>query len=77
MAWAEFYADAIQAALIAYMVIGTFLDAAYFDMFYYLVGMMVIAKEIIVTASRTALSPSATPAVAGPVLSRPAMAMKK
>jgi len=30
-----------------------------------------------VTASRTALSPSATPAVAGPVLSRPAMAMKK
>jgi len=77
MAWAEFYADSIQAALIAYMVIGTFLDAAYFDMFYYLVGMIVIAKEIIVVASRTVLSPSATAAVAGPVLSRPAMAMKK
>ena len=35
------------------MLVGTFLDAAYFDMFYYLVGMVIVVKEIVRVAYRT------------------------
>jgi O-antigen ligase len=38
-------AGAVQVALVAYLVVGTFLDAAYFDMFYYLVAVVIIMKE--------------------------------
>lgn len=51
--WMVPFADAIQAALAAYMVVGTFLDANYFDMFYYLVAMVIIAQEIVRVAYRT------------------------
>jgi probable O-glycosylation ligase (exosortase A-associated) len=43
--WMVQCADMLQIALIAYMVGGTFLDVAYFDMFYYLVAVIVIVKE--------------------------------
>ena len=51
--WIVPFADAIQAALAAYIVVGTFIDANYFDMFYYVVAMVVIAKEIVRVAYRT------------------------
>lgn len=51
--WIVLFSDAIQAALVAYMVVGTFLDANYFDMFYYLVATVVIANEIVRVARRT------------------------
>ena len=51
--WIVPLTDAIQAALVAYMVVGTFLDANYFDMFYYLVAMVIVAKEIVRVAYRT------------------------
>jgi hypothetical protein len=37
----------LKAALITFIVVGTFYDAAYFDMFYYLVAAIIIIKEII------------------------------
>ena len=40
-----YYAEMLQVALVAFMVVGTFLDAAYFDMFYYLVAAIIIIKE--------------------------------
>ncbi len=40
-------ATAVQASLIAFLIVGTFIDAAYFDMLYYLVAVIVILKEII------------------------------
>jgi probable O-glycosylation ligase (exosortase A-associated) len=45
MLWLTHCADAIQVALIAYMIIGTFLDVVYFDMFYYLVAVIIILRE--------------------------------
>lgn len=45
MSWMVHCADALQIALIAYMVGGTFLDVAYFDMFYYLIAVLIIVKE--------------------------------
>lgn len=47
MSWAVHCADMLQSAVLAYMVVGTFLDAAYFDMFYYLIAILVISKEMI------------------------------
>jgi probable O-glycosylation ligase (exosortase A-associated) len=41
------YAEMLTAALITFGVVGTFYDAAYFDMFYYLVAAIIIIKEII------------------------------
>jgi hypothetical protein len=38
-------AGAAQVAFVAYFVVGTFIDAAYFDMFYYLIAIVVIMKE--------------------------------
>jgi probable O-glycosylation ligase (exosortase A-associated) len=58
MSWAIHCTDMLQAALVAFIVVGTFLDAAYFDMFYYLVAVIVIIKE------RMRHSPAGTSAVA-------------
>ncbi len=46
-------ADMLQGSLVAYMVVGTFLDIAYFDMFYYLVAVLIIVKERIGRESTT------------------------
>jgi probable O-glycosylation ligase (exosortase A-associated) len=56
------FADMVQSSLIAYLVVGTFLDAAYFDMFYYLVAMVVIAKQLTVVVNQR--EPSVSPALA-------------
>jgi probable O-glycosylation ligase (exosortase A-associated) len=46
-AWMSECADALQGGLVAFMVVGTFLDTAYFDMYYFLIGIVVIMKEMI------------------------------
>jgi probable O-glycosylation ligase (exosortase A-associated) len=45
--WVCTYADMIQISLVVFMVSGTFLDAAYFDVLYYLIAVVVIMKEVI------------------------------
>lgn len=45
--WVGQYANAVQIAIVAYLIVATFLDAAYFDMFYELLASLVIAKEIL------------------------------
>jgi len=40
-----FLADAVQTSIIVFMIVGTFFDAAYFDMYYYLVASVIITKE--------------------------------
>ncbi|HMF47092.1 MAG TPA: O-antigen ligase family protein, partial [Candidatus Saccharimonadales bacterium] len=52
-----YYADMIQNSLIAYAVIGTFLDVAYFDFFYYLVACIVILKGLTAPDSSKMKSP--------------------
>jgi hypothetical protein len=47
MSWTVYYADMIRTAIFALMMLGTFVDIAYFDIFYYLVGMIIIVREII------------------------------
>lgn len=42
--WLRNYADMLQVSLIAFMVGGTFLGRAYFDLFYHLVAVVVILK---------------------------------
>jgi putative inorganic carbon (hco3(-)) transporter len=44
--WITEYAHMIEIALVAFMAVSTFLDAAYFDLLYYLIGTIVILKEI-------------------------------
>jgi hypothetical protein len=54
--WLVLFTAVIQAALVAYMIVGTFLDAAYFDMFYYMVAMVIVAKEMVRVAYRAKVS---------------------
>jgi len=44
------YADMVQSSMVAFLVVGTFLDAAYFDLFYYLVAFVVILKQLMAPA---------------------------
>jgi probable O-glycosylation ligase (exosortase A-associated) len=41
------HADMLLGAFVAYMVAGTFLDMAYFDLFYQLVAVVIVSKECI------------------------------
>jgi probable O-glycosylation ligase (exosortase A-associated) len=41
------FVDMVQNSLIGYVVVGTFIDAAYFDILYYLIGFIVIQKGIL------------------------------
>ncbi len=70
ISWIPIFADVIQSSLVAYMVVGTFLDAAYFDMFYYLAAMVIVGKEIALAVPQTAplSSPIPAPAMTAPVL---------
>ncbi|MEK6528783.1 MAG: putative O-glycosylation ligase, exosortase A system-associated [Nitrospirota bacterium] len=45
--WIDSYLNMFQISLVAYMVGGLFLGRAYFDLFYHLVAMVVIAKVLI------------------------------
>jgi len=59
-AWIIPYVNMVQFALIAYMIAGTFLDTAYFDLFYQLVGIIIIMKSI-KTRSAIAQQPLVVP----------------
>lgn len=61
MSWMVDCANMLQAALIAYMVAGTFLDVAYFDLFYYLVAVIIIIKERIRLMTMETLSSVPSP----------------
>jgi hypothetical protein len=50
----------IAAALVVYLVTGTFLDAAYYDLLYFLVAAMVIVKDV-VRKNLPAVAPSPVP----------------
>jgi probable O-glycosylation ligase (exosortase A-associated) len=56
--WIMHYADMVRTALLAFMVLGTFVDIAYFDIFYYLVGIIIILKERMDRVSVEASSPA-------------------
>lgn len=45
LAWAVDQANMLRTSLMTFMIVGTFLDAAYFDMLYYLVIILVLVKE--------------------------------
>lgn len=45
--WAQHYPDMLQVSIFAYVIGGTFLGRAYFDMFYQLIGAMVILNRLI------------------------------
>jgi probable O-glycosylation ligase (exosortase A-associated) len=63
--WAQHYPDMLQVSMIAYVVGGTFLGRAYFDMFYQLVGAMVILKRLVepvtVSSSKVAAQERVSP----------------
>jgi probable O-glycosylation ligase (exosortase A-associated) len=72
--WMHECADALQGALIAFIVVGTFLDAAYFDMYYFLVAIVIIMKEIVRRNRQSGPTvegiPRAAPTMAEPSLLR-------
>ncbi len=43
--WVIHYADMLQVAFVGYIVVGTFLDVAYFDLFYQSVAVIAIIRE--------------------------------
>jgi len=45
--WAQHYPDMLQVSIFAYIIGGAFLGRAYFDMFYQLVGAMVILNRLV------------------------------
>jgi probable O-glycosylation ligase (exosortase A-associated) len=45
--WAQHYPDMLQVSIFAYVIGGAFLGRAYFDMFYQLVGAMVILCRLV------------------------------
>lgn len=45
--WAQHYPDMLQVAILAYMLGGTFLGRAYFDLYYHLVASVVILKALV------------------------------
>jgi hypothetical protein len=45
LAWYVHWADALQASLLGFVVAGTFLDVAYFDVYYQLIVIAIILKE--------------------------------
>jgi probable O-glycosylation ligase (exosortase A-associated) len=45
--WAQYYPDMLQVSVIAYLVGGTFLGQAYFDMFYQLVAAVTITRRLV------------------------------
>jgi probable O-glycosylation ligase (exosortase A-associated) len=61
--------DMIQNSLVAYFVVGTFIDAAYFDIFYYFVAFIIIQKGMILRQTMEAAR-SVTPVEFGRPTSR-------
>jgi probable O-glycosylation ligase (exosortase A-associated) len=46
------FVNMVRSSLVAYFVVGTFIDAAYFDIFYYFVAFVMIQKTIAVSRSK-------------------------
>ncbi|MGH8064866.1 MAG: putative O-glycosylation ligase, exosortase A system-associated [Candidatus Entotheonellia bacterium] len=70
MEWVVHCAHMLSTALVAFMVVGTFLDAAYFDMVYYLVAILIIVKERISQATAESAFPVTAPIKHEPVFKR-------
>jgi hypothetical protein len=49
------YAPIIQSFIIVYLISGTFMDAAYFDGFYYIVATVIVCKELFLQKQRISL----------------------
>jgi probable O-glycosylation ligase (exosortase A-associated) len=64
MLWMYDLAGGLQISIVAFVVVGSFIDAAYFDMLYYLVAIVVIMKEIL-GSSDVAIGAPAVDAVSG------------
>lgn len=45
LSWGISWADALQASLLGYVVAGTFLDVAYFDVYYQLIALIIILSK--------------------------------
>ena len=43
--WMGYYASMIEISLIVYMIVGTFLDVAYFDVYYHFIVAVILLKE--------------------------------
>jgi probable O-glycosylation ligase (exosortase A-associated) len=68
LAWMRPYCLMLRASLTAYLVVGTFFDAAYFDLVYHLIAVVVILKALAhrqLAAAVEAASPAAEEAPAG------------
>jgi probable O-glycosylation ligase (exosortase A-associated) len=48
------FVDMVQNSLVAYFVVGTFIDAAYFDIFYYFIAFTIIQKGMVLKERREA-----------------------
>ena len=64
--WAQYYPDMLQVSILAYVVGGAFLGRAYFDMFYQLVGAIVIlnvliAPVVVRSANGIVMAPARSP----------------
>jgi probable O-glycosylation ligase (exosortase A-associated) len=66
--WARNYPDMLQVSMIGYLVGGTFLGRAYFDMFYQLLIVISIMRRLLLLE---VLGKAKAPVVVGPVGSRP------
>jgi putative inorganic carbon (hco3(-)) transporter len=71
--WLTPLAESIRTSIVVFLIVGTFLDAAYFDLFYYLVAMIVVAKGIVQTSSVPQTVPSTISGGRGEVRHQPAM----
>ncbi len=43
--WVGHYAEMLQLSLVAYMICGSFVDIAYFEMYYFMVALIILIKE--------------------------------
>jgi probable O-glycosylation ligase (exosortase A-associated) len=57
LVWAQYFPDMLQVAILAYMLGGTFLGRAYFDLYYHLVASIVILKSLVLAHEGTVLEP--------------------
>jgi len=67
--WMAVYADMLQVSLAAYAVSGMFLEMAYFDLVYHILG-----GAIVLNAMAAQLVPARSPVLRRPVVARPAAA---
>lgn len=56
-----FYAEMLQLALVGYLISGTFVDAAYFDIYYQLIGVVILLKAQMAEHLAVVDQPTSTP----------------